>query len=276
MNTISFMSANFLAKESGYRLTGGWMEGDRATNARFAPLENFEILFAELLRQVCGMGFQALDLWTAHLNPAWATPEHIAIARRLLSQYQIQVVSLAGSFGETRDEFLAACRLAAALEVPLLGGSTPLLFHDRQFVIGALRQDNLKLGYENHPERNGREVLSKIGDEGADCIGATVDTGCFGAEGYDAAAAIGELAGRIQHVHLRDVIGVGQEESCRLGAGVVPIQACLGVLRDLDYRGPLSIEHEPETFDPTPDCVASLAQVKAWLAGQQQGYCTRD
>jgi hypothetical protein len=35
------MSANFLARESGYRLTAGWMEGDRTTNARFAPGRRF-------------------------------------------------------------------------------------------------------------------------------------------------------------------------------------------------------------------------------------------
>src|SRR6185369_12087596 len=119
MTTISFMSANFLAKESGYQLSGGWMAGDRATNARFAPLESFAERFAELLGQIRQMGFDALDLWTAHLNPGWATPEHIALARQLFTQHQLQVVSLAGAFGDTPGEFLAACRLAAALEVPL-------------------------------------------------------------------------------------------------------------------------------------------------------------
>jgi L-ribulose-5-phosphate 3-epimerase len=266
VSTISFMSANFLARESGYQLAAGWGQGDRATNARFAPLEHFAALFDELLGQVRGMGFQALDLWTAHLNPAWATNEHIAIARQLLARHQIQVVSLAGAFGQTPDEFLAACRLAAALGVPLLGGGTPLLFSDQRFVAGALRAHNLKLGYENHPERNGREVLSKIGGEEADVIGVTVDTGCFATQGYDAAVAIQEMAGRILHVHLRDVIGVGQEESCRLGMGVVPFPQCLRALWEQGYTGALSVEHEPETFDPTRDCIAGLAQLRGWLA----------
>lgn len=266
MNTISFMSANFLARESDYHLTGGWRQGDGVTNARFKPLETFETLFADLLRQVRTMGFDALDLWTAHLNPAWATSEHIAIAQQLLDQHQIQVVSLAGAFGQTPDEFLAACRLATALEVPLLGGSTPLLFSDQGFVASRLRAHNLKLGYENHPERTGREVLAKIGGEAADVIGVTVDTGCFATQGYDASVAIQEMADRILHVHLRDVIAVGQEDSCRLGRGVVPFPRCLRALQEQGYAGALSIEHEPETFDPTPDCIASLAQLKGWLA----------
>ena len=266
MTTISFMSANFLARESGYHLTGGWMAGDRATNAHFAPLDSFASRFATLLHAVRGMGFQALDLWTAHLNPAWATPEHIAIVRGLLAEQQMQLISLAGGFGQTRAEFLAACRLAAALEVPLLGGGTPLLFSDQAFVIGALRDHKVQLGYENHPERSAREVLAKLGDEGADCLGVTVDTGTFATEGCDAAIAVRELSQRLLHVHLRDVRGVGQEDSCRLGTGIVPFQECLQALRDCDYRGGLSVEHEPETFDPTQDCIASLAQLQRWLA----------
>jgi hypothetical protein len=59
VTTLAFMSANFLAKESGYQLSGGWMAGDRATNARFAPLESFTERFAELLGQMRWMGFDA-------------------------------------------------------------------------------------------------------------------------------------------------------------------------------------------------------------------------
>ena len=88
------MSANFLAKEAGYALTGGWAQGDRTTNAAFAPPEQFAARFEELLSRVSAMGFLALDLWTAHLNPAWATATHIAIARELLAHYRMPVVSV--------------------------------------------------------------------------------------------------------------------------------------------------------------------------------------
>jgi sugar phosphate isomerase/epimerase len=269
VNSISFMSANFLAQAAGYALTGGWGQGDRTTNAAFAPREQFAARFEALLSRVSAMGFQALDLWTAHLNPAWATAAHIASARELMAQHQMTVVSLAGGFGQTRAEFLSACRLAADLGAPLLGGGTPLLFNDQPFVAATLREHGLKLGYENHPERSGREVLAKLGDAHMDVIGVTVDTGCFATEGYDAAAAIRELAGRIVHVHLRDVAGPGQEDSCQLGAGAVPFLECLRALREQGYTGALSMEHEPETFDPTADCVASLARLRGWLGAGQ-------
>ena len=113
-------------------------------------------------------------------------------------------------------------------------------------------------------------MLAKLGDEGADVIGVTVDTGSFATQGYDAAEAITEMAGRILHVHLRDVLGFGQEDSCRLGMGLVPFPRCLQALQEQGYAGALSVEHEPETFDPTPDCVASLAQLQGWLAAMPQ------
>ena len=132
------------------------------------------------------------------------------------------------------------------------------------------RAHHLKLGYENHPEHSGRAVLAKLGDAGADVIGVAVDTGSFATQGYDAAEAITEMAGRILHVHLRDVLGGAQDTSCRLGLGLVPFPRCLQALREQGYAGALSVEHEQETFDPTPDCVASVAQLQSWLAVMPQ------
>lgn len=36
MNVLSFISANYVARETGYHMPGGWMEGDAATNAWFS------------------------------------------------------------------------------------------------------------------------------------------------------------------------------------------------------------------------------------------------
>lgn len=265
LNLISFMSANFLARVQGYQLSGGWADGDRATNAYFASIETFAARFDRLLADVRAMGFAAIDLWSAHLNWMWATQEHVAIARAALERYDLRVASLAGNFGDNRNEFQAACQLANALNTTILGGSTSLLYTDRAFVVHCLVQHGLRLGIENHPEKNADEMLAKIGDGSNATIGTTIDTGCYATEGYDAAEAINRLAGHIVHVHLRDVVAVGGEDSCRLGKGVVPLKVCVQALQRIEYTGPLSIEHEPEHYDPTEDCKASLELVKQWL-----------
>jgi hypothetical protein len=73
MTTLSFMTANYVARETGYRVTEGWMQGDDAVNAYFAPVETYAARFAALLAEIQGLGFTAIDLWLAHLNWRWAT-----------------------------------------------------------------------------------------------------------------------------------------------------------------------------------------------------------
>lgn len=266
MPTLSFMTANYVARQLGYHMTAGWMEGDQATQDYFRPLATFARRFDDLLAEIRGLEFDAIDLWLAHLHPSWATPDHIAIANDLLARHHLAVISLAGWFGGSRAEFEAVCRMATALGASMLGGNTGLLGNDRAWLVSTLRHYGLKLGLENHPEKTPAELLAKIGKGDADVIGVAIDTGWFGTQGYDAAQAIRALAPVLAHVHLKDVLAAGAHDTCRLGAGVVPVRECVQTLLDLGYAGGISIEHEPEHFNPNDDVRASLLLVQSWLA----------
>ncbi|MCC6614925.1 MAG: sugar phosphate isomerase/epimerase [Anaerolineae bacterium] len=260
------MTANYVARPVGYHMTKGWMQGDRATQIYFRPLEAFAARFDRYLRDVRALGYQAIDLWLAILHPGWATDGHIIAARDLLRQHGLPVVSLAGGFGETREEFDAVCRLAARLDCTILGGGTSLLETDRDYVVARLRAGGLKLGIENHPEKSPGEMLARLGEDDADVIGTAVDTGWYGTQGYDAAQALSELSDRLFHVHLKDVRQPGAHDTCRFGEGCVPVEACVQTLRAVGYAGPISIEHEPERFDPTEDLKVNLQLLKEWMA----------
>jgi sugar phosphate isomerase/epimerase len=122
----------------------------------------------------------------------------------------------------------------------------------------------LRFALENHPEPTPQAVLEKIGDRPE--LGVCVDTGWFGTQGYDAARAIEELADRVLHVHLKDVLHVGEpHETCRYGDGVVDVEGCVHALRRLGYAGAISVEHEPETYDPSTDVAAMRVQLEEWL-----------
>lgn len=266
MNTISFMSANFVARQIGYRMTDGWGQGDRAANDYFAPLDTYAERFAAMLAEIRDMGFEALDLWTSHLNLPWASEAHIATARDLLAAHGLRVTSLGGWFGATPEQFERACQIAVGVGTKILGGSTSLITKDRASVVRLLEQYDLRLGLENHPnEKTPSDMLAEISDDGGGRIGTTVDTGWWGTQGYDAAHAIDELAQHIMHVHLKDVLAPGAHESCRYGRGCVPIEPCVRTLQRLGYAGGISIEHEPGLIDPTEDCIADLAMLRAWL-----------
>jgi L-ribulose-5-phosphate 3-epimerase len=278
MNTISFMTANYVARQMNYDLgDGDWGHGDRSTQQHFRPVETFGERFEVYLKDIKELGFEALDLWTGILHPTWATDEHIATARDLLKQYGLQVVSLAGYFGRNAEEFEMCCKMASELGAPVLGGGTGLLANrdDRALMITTLRRYGVRFGYENHPEKTPEEALNQllIGGEGRRHVdnsegelGITVDTGWWGTYSYDAPTAMRELAPYLVHVHLKDVLAAGGHETCRYGEGIVDIRGCVQALKEIGYEGAISVEHEPHHFDPTDDIIASTALLRQWLA----------
>jgi sugar phosphate isomerase/epimerase len=275
-NTISFMGANFVAREIGWHMPGGWMQGENASVAWFSPVETFAGRFDALLKTVKALGFDAFDVWNGHLHWSWATDRHLSEARGLLDKHGFTVPSLAGHFGDTLENLRSACRVAQAVGAPVLGGVTQLLSSQRAGMVAVLREHGLRLGVENHEDKSARELLHRLGPGDEDVIGAALDTGWLATNGAEVAKTVDELAPRIFHLHLKDIKARRKEktgfqmidqghENCRPGSGIVPVAECLRVLMRRGYRGAISIEHEPETFDPTEDCRAGLLLVRQIL-----------
>ncbi len=266
MNPIAFVTANYVARQLGYHMPEGWGQGDQATQDHFRPAATYEQRLGELFAEIQGLGFDAVDLWTGHLHWAWATPEHFAATRRQAADHRLTIMGYAGGFGETVAEFETACQTAAAIGARVLAGGTSADRIDRAAVIDLLKRHNLKLGVENHPEKSPADLLARIGPESGGRIGAAIDTGWWGTQGYDAAEAIRELAPQLLAVHLKDVRGAGSHQTCRFGEGVVPLRACVEALKSVGYSGAISVEHEPDEGDPIPDVAAGLALLQGWLA----------
>jgi L-ribulose-5-phosphate 3-epimerase len=265
---LSFMSANYVAKELGYGAAVEWGPFDDATNAAFEQLETFAARFDDLLATITGAGFDTIDLWFAHLNWRWATPDHVALAREALARRGVRVASLAGGVGETAEELAAACRLANGLEVDLIAGVGEVVRREREGAAAVLREHGVRFGLENHPERTPQEVLAAIGED-ADVLGAAVDTGWWATQSYDPVAALGELSDRLFHVHLKDVEAPGTHISCMHGDGCANVAGCVDKLLALGYSGPVSIEHEPYDRDPTDECVRMLARIREQIAARE-------
>lgn len=263
---ISFMTANFVARESGWSISD-WGDGDGAVNDAFRPLSTYPERFGAMLDEVVALGFDAVDLWLAHLSPRWATDDHLTVAVDALTARGLSVSSLAGGFGSTTEEVRAVCRLATSVGAGVLGGFTDLLDSDRAALIGLLEEHDLRFGLENHPERTPGDVLARIGNDGSGRVGATVDTGWFGTQGYDAARAIEELGDRVVHVHLKDVRHAGEpHDTCGYGDGVVPLRGCVEALERIGYRGGISVEHEPDAYDPRAEIRRARELLDEWLA----------
>jgi sugar phosphate isomerase/epimerase len=265
VNTISFITANFVARELDYHMTEGWMQGDTATQAFYKPVETFEVRFGAMLAEIKALGFEAIDLWAAHLHPSWATEAHLTSAKALLAQHKLRVMSLAAGARDA-ESLQGFCHIAATLGATALAGGSPMLQTARAEAIAILKDYGVKLGIENHPEKTPAELLAQIG-EGEGVIGAAPDTGWWATQGYSAPDALRELLDVTWTVHLKDVKAAGAHETCRLGDGVADIPGCVQVIREHGYTGPIGIEHEPESFDPREDVRVSKERLERWLKG---------
>ena len=253
------MTANYVARETGWAMHG-WGHGDRATNEYFSPVETYEERLDVLLGQIRSLGFEAVDLWGAHLAPEWATDEHLALAVSLLARHELNVATYATWIGPSN--VARSCELARGLAVDVIGGG---MSGDPAAFAPVLREHGVRLAIENHPERAPGEVLAKI-DAGDGTMGATVDTGWWATQGYDPAAAIEELGRHVLHVHLKDVLAVGEpHDTTPWGGGIVDIEACVRALDRIGYGGAYAVEHEPEDHDPSEECGVMREQLEGWL-----------
>ena len=257
--SVSFMSANYVAREGGWQMHG-WGHGDRATNEAFRPLETYAGRFGELLDDVRTLGFDAIDVWGAHLSPEWAADDHVEAAAAALAERGLRVASY--QVYVTAKHLERACGIAERLGTGVLSGFAPV---EDERLPRLLEQHGLVFALENHPEPTPQVMLDKVGDRPR--VGICAYTGCFGTHGYDAPRAIQELGGSVLNVHLKDVLHEGEpHDTCRWGDGVVDIEGCVRALQRIGSAGSISVEHEPETYDPSEDILAMREQLEGWLA----------
>ncbi|WP_127491465.1 sugar phosphate isomerase/epimerase family protein [Paenibacillus glycanilyticus] len=261
---LAFMTANYVAEALQYRPGLEWGAYQEETFRKFHSA-SFAYEFEQLLYRIKRLGFNALELWVAHLDPLQATPEMIKTAVGLLERYELEVVSYTPSFRTPhtgKEEIKKVYETAKAIGAPVLANG----FHasNAPVIYELGKQYGIKYGIENHPEKNAQEVLSQI--EGfAPWIGSTLDTGWFATQGYDPVKAVWELKDHLVHVHLKDVAAAGEHDSCELGQGIVPIADVISHLKAIHYQGALTIEHEPMDHDPSDEVMKSLIHVRQLL-----------
>jgi sugar phosphate isomerase/epimerase len=190
-------------------------------------------------------------------------------AAAILKQHGLRVVAYTGGLGRpdlSRADAEKVYETARAIGAPLLGvGLHPT---NARLAYDLGKAYGIKYAIENHPEKSPRELLARIGDYG-EVIGVTQDTGFWGKFGYDAITATRELKDHLLHLHLKQVQETPDGWStCAYDEGVVDVEGVVKTLKEIGYRGAISVEHEPEDEDPTPAVVHSAELLRTWLAGK--------
>ncbi|MEO7911696.1 MAG: sugar phosphate isomerase/epimerase [Roseiflexaceae bacterium] len=261
----AFMTANYVGRALGYANNTDWMANHRATVEAFHGPQ-FGARFAEMIDDITAAGFDAIELWVAHLDPLLATPEMIAAANQILRERGVKLISYTAGFGQpgvTREDATRIFETAKAIGAPVFAQG----FHpaNGSLVAELGERYSIRMGLENHPHKTAQEVIDIVAPF-APWVGSANDTGWFATQGYDAVRATYELRDYLVHVHLKDITVVGGHETCALGDGVVDIPGVLKALKEIGYTGAVTIEHEPYDHDPTAACALSLKRAAAWWA----------
>ena len=268
-NAIAFMTANYVARETGYAMHG-WGHGDRMTNEALRAARDLRGALRRAARDVRALGFDAIDLWGAHLNPAWATDEHVDAAREALDRHGLRVDDVRDR-GSTPANVERACEIALALGTDALGGG----FAGRRG--GARRRCSASAGSgsRSRTTRSGRRPsCSRRSRAATATFGATVDTGWWATQGYDAARAIEELGEHVLHVHLKDVLArASRTRRAAWARGSSTFAECVRALQRIGYAG--AIAHRARARDvrserrPSRDARAArgVARVRVALVG---------
>ena len=89
----AFMTANYVGRALGYANNTDWMANHRATTEDVSRTAVRHALRRDRSTILESAGFDAIELWIAHLDPLLATPEMIATANQILRERGVKLIS---------------------------------------------------------------------------------------------------------------------------------------------------------------------------------------
>ena len=265
--TISFITANYVARARRYSGENDWGVHDRATveQSRADP-------FDAVARDVQAAGFDAVDVWMAHCHWRSHDAARLRHVRESCGKHGLRITSYAGGLhANTPADLEQPLRFMGELGAPVLagglwGGMAPADVCKAVQAVGD--KYNVSWGLENHPEKSVDEILAKIGGGQYPRVGVALDTGWCITQQFDALDAVRRVAdrGKLMLLHLKDVTRLGGHDTCAIGDGVLPAEQIVRHLKRTGWTGTICIEHEPYDRDPMPEVKTSLARVREWLS----------
>ena len=235
MPTIAFNTANLVARETDWSFQmSDWMKQDKLTRENTT-----DEVWREICEKAAGAGFNALEVWSAHVAPEKMSKDRADFMRGVANGHGLQLIGIAGGPSEE------LAKVANWLGIEHLNGG----FKDPAEATRICEAHNLRANFENHPEKTPAEVLAKI-DGGSDVLGVALDTGWCGTQGASAAEFVRELGELIRHVHIKDVKEAGTHDCQPLGEGVVDLDETFEALKEIGYEGTFAWEDEPFARNP--------------------------
>ncbi|HSI35326.1 MAG: sugar phosphate isomerase/epimerase family protein [Phycisphaerae bacterium] len=264
---LSFITANYVGRALNYAGPNDWAPNDAATIEKASPEG-----FLAVVQDVVQLGFEAVDVWTAHCH--WLRhdrEDYLEQVKGFCSQFDLTITSYAGGFeAKSAADVEAVFRFMKQLGAPIFAGGIHGLPSPELCAVvnAACHKYGVRWACENHPgEKSLDDILARIDNGRHDRVGVALDTGWAGTMGFDPVDAALRLAAmnKLTLVHLKDVKAAGAHVTCTLGDGIVPVEKVVKELKRAGWAGTLCVEHEPYDHDPTAEIATSTRRVREWL-----------
>jgi sugar phosphate isomerase/epimerase len=200
--------------------------------------EETDLRGLDRLRRQLGLAFSALDAHAALLAPPIGVP-YLRRAIRVAAELECPIVM--SDEGPVPDDWLPLDRAMDVLSISL------------EAIFPAAASCGVKFALELHNALTARpDLLARLTRRfGPEVLGVNFDTGNAFLAGNDPVEYLRGIAGRVVHVHLKDIPAsmlpdrgrvTGTRVGVAAGDGVLDLPGIVGVLAAAGYRGVLSVE----------------------------------
>ncbi len=237
-------------------LFGGFTLGIQSYTFRAFPCE-------QALKHTQDLGLHCAEFYGGHI-PITDDADKINAARKLCKEYDITPVAFGVErFTKNHDENRKKFEFGKALGIKTLSADPdPDSFDSLDKLV-----DEYKISIGIHPHGpkhrypNATVILEAVKDHNP-LIGTTLDTGhLIKVDGLDPAEEIRKMGPRNFGLHLKDHDSKAGHDVI-FGQGRLDVLAILKALRDVKFKGYISIEYEYHEQDPSDDVKACVEVFK--------------
>jgi inosose dehydratase len=245
---------------------GGFILGIQSYTFRNFDLE-------QALKRMKDLGVRHAEFYSKHI-PLNATPEQLQAILKLCKEYDVKPLAWGvQSFTKNHDANRKVFDFGKALGIRMFSASPSKDSFDSldkcceeyKIAIGIHPHGPIKGGKELDPWYSAEVILAAVKDHHP-LIGSCLDTGHLiraaqlGKQ-LDPAKEVRLMGARNFGMHLKDHDNKKKEDVV-FGKGVLDVPAVLKALRDVNFKGMISIEYEAHPQEPTEDVQACLAVVR--------------
>jgi inosose dehydratase len=228
----------------------------------------------QMLKRIQDLGLGWVEFYSKHANPA-STPEQIKALFNLCAQYKVKPIAFGvHTFTKNHDRNRKAFEFGKALGITTLSADPdPDSFDSLDKLVA---EYDIAIAIHPHgPIGNGRlhrwysaELIMDAVKNHHPKIGSCLDTGHLIhaaqlGKNLDSAEQVRVMGARNFGMHLKDHDNK-KDTDVPFGQGVLDLASVLKALKDVNFKGYISIEYEANPKDPMADmtaCVQYLREV---------------